>query len=94
MLYWGEGDKMPRGSLRLTNTDPKMIGVFVAFLKKAMGIQKEKIRAELILYPDLSDMRCKTFWGKITGLQKKNFMKILYYTKAAIPRNDFHMEFV
>jgi hypothetical protein len=75
MLYWGEGDKIPRGSLRLTNTDPKIIGTFVAFLKKVMGARKEKIRIELILYPDLSDAQCKDFWSKTTDLPEKNFMK-------------------
>lgn len=78
MLYWGEGDKMHRGHLRITNTDPKMITIFVLFLERIMKIQTNKIRVELLLYPDLSDSDCRTFWMQATNLPAENFMKSQY----------------
>jgi len=40
-----------------------------------MGIPDEKIRIGLVLYPDLSDGICKSFWSGIMGLPIENFMK-------------------
>ena len=75
MLYWGEGDGKTKNSLRFTNTDPKMMRLYVLFLKKAMHIATEKIHLELILYPDLPDETCKKFWSQATGLPQSNFWK-------------------
>ena len=78
MLYWGEGDKMLRGQLRITNTDPKMIRLFVIFLETIMKIPKGRIKAYLVLYPDLSDSDCKMFWATQASLPEENFIKSQY----------------
>ena len=40
MLYWGEGGKTANGTVTLTNTNPKMIKLFLYWLTKACFIQK------------------------------------------------------
>lgn len=75
-IYWGEGDsKLSNCSLRISNTDPKMIGVFISFLKRILKIPKENIRVGLILYPDLSEKKCKMFWYNITKIPFQQFHK-------------------
>lgn len=74
-IYWGEGDSKPKNPLRISNTDHRMINLYTSFLKKVMRIPDEKIRLGLILYPDLSDVECKRFWARTTGLSSHNFMK-------------------
>lgn len=78
MLYWGEGDSKPKNPLRLSNTDGRMIGIYVKFLRDIMGIPKERIKIGLVLYPDLSDDECKKFWAGATGLSDENFVKTQY----------------
>lgn len=75
MLYWGEGDKASLHRVSLTNTDPAMIKIFMIFLKEVCGIDDEKIKAWLLLYPDLNEVECKEYWVKEAGLQGIAFNK-------------------
>lgn len=77
-IYWGEGDSKPNNPLRIGNTDPRMIKVFVVFLKKIMRMSDDKIRISLILYPDLGEKDCINFWLAVTGLRKNNLIKPQY----------------
>ena len=74
-IYWGEGEKTTRHLVRIANTDPLMIKCFVAFLVKVCGVTPHKIRAWLLLYPDLQDKTCKDFWISHAGLMRDNFTK-------------------
>lgn len=75
MLYWGEGDSDLKYPLRLSNTNPRMINLYVRFLKEVLHIPEEKIRINILLYPDLSEARCKKFWKSSSGLKERNFTK-------------------
>ncbi|MDO8536714.1 MAG: helix-turn-helix domain-containing protein [bacterium] len=77
-IYWGEGDSKPKNPMRISNTDPRMISVYIHFLREVMLIPDEKIRMGLILYPDLSDAVCKKFWARVSGLDENHFMKTQY----------------
>ena len=74
-LYWGEGDKVTKYQLRLTNSDPEVIRSFKIFLDKFCNGKNEKIWAGLLLYQDLDSASCINHWSKITGLDKKCFTK-------------------
>ncbi len=74
-LYWGEGNKASPYNVVLGNVDPRMIKVFITFLKKICGLSNNKIRAYILLYPDLNDSICKAFWIKNSGLKEENFNK-------------------
>lgn len=77
--YWGEGDKLLTNSfIRLSNIDPQFIRLFVIFLEKYCDVRKEKIRAWLLLYPDLNEDQCKKFWFKHAGLDGTKFVKNQY----------------
>lgn len=75
MLYWGEGDKSSLHRVSLTNTDPAMIKIFMLFLRDVCGIKNEKIKAWLLLYPDLQESDCKDYWKNEAGLQNITFNK-------------------
>jgi len=76
MLYWAEGDsKLENSLVRLSNTDPRIINIFIEFLKKFLDIDEKKIKLSLVIYPDLDDGYCKKFWFKKTGLPLDNFIK-------------------
>ncbi len=78
MLYWGEGDSNPKNPLRLSNTTPALIALYVSFLKEILKVPDNKIRLGLVLYPDLSDTHCKNFWAKTTFLPQNAFVKTQY----------------
>ncbi|MCL5224329.1 MAG: hypothetical protein M1361_01825 [Patescibacteria group bacterium] len=74
-IYWGEGDSKPKNPLRISNTDPRMIKLYVRFLREIMKVPDDKIRLGLILYPDLDDRASKNYWSKITNLKSTIFVK-------------------
>lgn len=74
-IYWGEGDRTTKHSVQISNTDPQMIKLFIKFLREVCGVFEEKIRAHLLLYPDLNPEECKKFWIKNSGLYEGNFNK-------------------
>lgn len=59
----------------MANTDPMMIELYVKFLTKVLKIPKEIIHPTIILYPDLSEQKCMSFWSKVTGISKLQFYK-------------------
>lgn len=77
MLYWGEGDKVTRHNTRLTNTDPEMIRLFVSFLLHACRIPEERIKASVLVYPDLDASRCLAYWSKASGVSSNKFTKCI-----------------
>ena len=81
MLYWGEGDKTKRPTVKFANSDPRMVALFYRFLKNCIRVPPTKIRAHLLLYPDLKDEMQKTFWHRATGIPQSQFWKSVYITK-------------
>jgi len=76
MLYWSEGDnKEQSGQVRLGNTDPDMVKLFVRFAKEICLVNPERIKPTLILYPDINEKRCKAFWSKYIGVPESQFYK-------------------
>ena len=73
--YWGEGDKMLKNHIRITNTDPRMIQLFVQFILRFSNVPKDKLRIALFLYDDLDESVCKKYWTGWSGLS--NFHKTM-----------------
>lgn len=57
-LYWGEGyknfnpTKAAYPYMSFGNSDPDMIVVFINFSKRIPGISKERIKAQVMIYPN------------------------------------------
>ena len=66
--YWGEGDKSGGNIVRLANTDPQMIKLFITFLLTICLVPRDKLRLALYIYEDLDDVECRKYWSKMTGL--------------------------
>lgn len=75
MLYWGEGDKVTRQVVKLTNTDAEMMKLFTFFLKNVCQIPIHKIRAQILVYPDLEETECLNYWAEATGIPPDRFIK-------------------
>src|SRR5665213_633896 len=43
-LYWGVGNKANKTSIRLGNTDPALLRVFMKFLIELLGVKKADLR--------------------------------------------------
>jgi len=78
MLYWGEGDKATKAQVRLANTDPGLIKLFVVFLRKVCNIPEEKVGVHILTYPDIDDKTNRQYWSEISGIAPKKFLKSVH----------------
>ena len=78
MLYVSEGDKSHARLIRLANSRPELHAVFIRFLARYLGVEKQSIRFWLLLYPDLDEINCMQHWSKKIGLSVSQFYKNQY----------------
>jgi len=76
-IYWGEGDKTNPHSSRVANTDPRLIKVFIRFLKKICQLENRKIRYSIVCFNDSNTDECKSYWAKQLGISTNKFGKIV-----------------
>ncbi len=74
MIYLGEGVK-EGNSVVLTSSDPKVIKIFLQFLRIICGVSEDRLKILLHTYPDHSEKELKNFWSKITDIPKNQFNK-------------------
>lgn len=79
-LYWGEGNKKNKYSVRLGNSDPNLILKFIEFLEKIFNIQKTKLRFALQLFNDINPQEAVTFWQKVLHANEDQFYKVIVST--------------
>ena len=75
MIYWGEGTKNEKSGVKIANTDPKMLAVFHKFLINICKVDQVRVRAWLLLYPDLNQDLCLAFWSEHVNISENNFYK-------------------
>lgn len=76
-LYWGEGNKANENSIRLGNTDPKLIYKFIEFLVKIYKIDRRKLKFGLQIFSDMDPAEALSFWIKKTGAKQSQFQKVI-----------------
>ncbi|MBI3887689.1 hypothetical protein HY310_01320 [Candidatus Microgenomates bacterium] len=73
ILYWGEGNKK---DFSLSNTDPKLIRLFVSLLREVFKVGNDRIRGGIRIYQDLNKEECLEFWSKLIELPRESFTGI------------------
>ncbi|MBI4743349.1 MAG: hypothetical protein HY776_00725 [Actinobacteria bacterium] len=74
-LFWGEGTKSDNRSVRLGNSDPKIIEKFMEFLVIICGVKLEKLRFSLQVFDDIDPREAEKFWAKELGIDRSQFTK-------------------
>ncbi len=83
MLYWAEGYKSVKSvSVDFANSDPRMILLFLSFLRSTYHLDKSRFRILLYCYSNQNIDSLINFWSELTNVPKKQF------TKPYV-RNDF-----
>lgn len=76
-LYWGEGTKRSPNSIRLGNSDPRLIKKFLTFLEEIFKIKKYKVRFGLQIFSDMPEREVIRFWQTKLGVGKDLFYKTI-----------------
>lgn len=66
-LYAGEGSKTP-GEVRFANSDPRMISLFVTWMRTCFGVEPGEMRFRLYLHEGLDLAAANAFWSELTGI--------------------------
>jgi hypothetical protein len=61
-IFWGEGSKTDRNSVKVGNTDSELIKKFCDFLKIICGVSSEKLRYSLMIFNDSDPEEAVKFW--------------------------------
>jgi hypothetical protein len=75
-LYWGEGNKLNKNSIKLGNTDPTLVKTFIAFLN-LFKIDKDKLCFGLQIFSDTKPAEVLNFWMRELKAQKSQFQKVV-----------------
>ena len=100
-LYLGEGAKT-NDSVRIINSDPKIIKLAVRWFKEICGLSISNFRVRLHLYPDNKVVDAINFWSKELGIKKDYFQKIQIdqrkdkkkFNKGKLPFGTAHLSIV
>ncbi len=71
-LYWGEGEKS-KNTLAFTNSDPKMVKLFLTFLRQGFNINEGKLSVFLHLHSYHNQKLQITFWSRVCTIPKSKF---------------------
>lgn len=74
-LYWGEGNKANKTSVRLGNTDPILLKTFMHFLIELFGVKKEDLRFTLQVFTDIDMHKALDYWVTELAVNKDQFYK-------------------
>lgn len=75
-LYWGEGNKINKNSVRLGNSDPNLLVYFLKFLTDIYNIDKKKLRFGLQIFSDINIYKAKNYWSRKLNIDTKQFLKV------------------
>lgn len=68
-LYWAEGTK---GDFSLSNTDPKLIKVFVECMRELFHLKNDQIFINVRIYEDLDKDKCLSYWSSVVRVPKEH----------------------
>jgi len=72
-LYWAEGSKV---DLRISNTDPMLIKVFLNFLRDVFKIDESRLTLNVRIYEDLDKEKCVKYWLGITNIPRSQVISV------------------
>jgi hypothetical protein len=74
-LYWGEGNKANRNAVRLGNSDPRLLNIYILFLTELCGVSKDALKFDLQVFTDITITTALKYWRKTLNVKEEQFFK-------------------
>jgi hypothetical protein len=74
-IYWGEGNRMNKNSVKLGNSDPSLLRTFIKFLTRLFSVKKNKLKFQLHIFTDIDIKEAERYWMREIKLDKNQFYK-------------------
>ncbi len=75
-IYLGEGNKVIKHSLRITNTNPFILRLFLQFLFSICNFDKNRISTSIVCFNDTDPETARAYWSKQLKISPEKFGKI------------------
>ncbi len=75
MLYWAEGSKKGKWVIDFTNSDEKMVLLFLSALRRIYQIDESRLRAALYCHANQNLKKIHDYWSKLLNIPKTQFSK-------------------
>ncbi len=76
-LFWGEGNKRNKGTVRLGNTDPGLVRMFLKFLDEIYAINHTRLKFGLQIFSDIPKNKALAYWCEELKVTPKQFYKVI-----------------
>ena len=86
IIWWCEGTKIRKDKrwkdsyncpIEVTNTDPKLIKIFIDFLRQDLGIEAKKLKAQVQIHKGDNQAEIESFWSKVSNIPLSQFNKTI-----------------
>lgn len=81
-LFWGEGTKKNKHSVRLGNTDPYLIKAFILFLERIFRIERSKLRFGIQIFEDLDKETVRRHWIRTLNIKSSQIYPSVVVSKS------------
>lgn len=75
-IYLGEGNKVVKHSLRIANSDPLIIKLFLQFLFDICRFQSNRISYSIVCFNDAKSNEARLYWANQLKISPQKFGKI------------------
>jgi hypothetical protein len=79
-LYWAEGAKQkennPSQKVRFSNSDPRMIKLFLKWLTEMCSVPLEELNLEIYIHETANIEEAKKYWSNVLNLPLTKFQKV------------------
>jgi hypothetical protein len=66
-----------------TNNNPKLINLFLRFVRECIHAPEDKIKAQLFIYPDHDETEVLNFWSSTTKIPLNRFTKVMHMVQRS-----------
>lgn len=90
MLYMSEGDLKNESQIRVSSAKKDVHRLFIRFVVEYLGIEKEKLRFWILMYPTHNEEQCMKRWKRATSLPYSQFHKnqVIQSGKKSVTLHD------
>lgn len=75
LLYFCEGRKSPFRGVDFMNSDPGLMKLFLALLRRSFDLDEDKFRMQIHLHTYHDEESQLSFWSGVTGIPRSQFIK-------------------
>ncbi len=61
-IYWGEGNKANKNTVKIGNSNPSLIKIFMRFLKTFFRVKKKNLKFQLQIFSDINLEEAEEYW--------------------------------